>query len=96
MDLQTNKQPEDLMYLQDENGDQMAFRFLDLIYYEEKEYIILQAAEGPYAGEAVILQRERGEIPGEESYADVEDPKVIRAVYELFKERFQDQFIFED
>lgn len=82
------------IYLSDENGDQMAFRFLDLIQYQEKEYIVLMPLDGPYQNEAVILQLDRSN--GDEGYVDVEDSKTLRAVYELFKEHFRDQFFFED
>ena len=47
--------------------------------------------------EIVILQVE--EIEGndeEEAYVAVEDEKVLDAVYAIFKERFKDEFEFED
>jgi uncharacterized protein YrzB (UPF0473 family) len=94
MDHQFDALGSEPIYLSDENGDQMAFRFLDLIQYQEKEYIVLMPLEGPYQGEAVILHLDRS--GGDEGYVDVEDPKTLRAVYEQFKEHFQGQFIFED
>lgn len=96
MDNQNNAQSEELFFLADENGEEMGFHFLDLILYREREYIVLRPAEGPYVDEAVIFQRERDEATGEESYGDVEDPATLRAVYEIFKEHFQDKYFFGD
>ena len=94
MDHPFNALGSEPFFLSDENGEQMAFRFLDLIQYQEKEYIVLMPLEGPYQGEAVILQLDHS--GGDEAYVDVEDPKTLRAVYEQFKEHFQGQFFFED
>ena len=95
MDFRNSNAQEELIYLADESGQEMGFRFLDLILHEEQEYMVLQPAEGPYADEVLILRRERDE-KGEESYADVEDPKTLRTVYEIFKEHFRDRFYFTD
>ena len=86
---------EELFYLADENGEQMAFHFLDCILVEDREYLVLMPAEGPYVNEAVILQRLK-EKNGDESYIPVEDLQTIRAVYELFRRRAGDAFIFTD
>jgi uncharacterized protein YrzB (UPF0473 family) len=83
------------IYLSDESGEEMAFRFLDLIRHEEQEYIVLMAEEGPFQNEALILRLDKDEN-GAESYVDVEDPVTLRTVYRLFKEHFRDNFIFED
>ena len=89
------KGSEELFFLADENGEQMAFHFLDCILVEDREYLVLLPAEGPYVNEAVILQRLR-EKNGEESYIPVEDMKTIRAVYDLFRKRAGDAFIYTD
>lgn len=95
MDSLNSKTPEELFFLVDENGEQMAFHFLDCILVEDREYLVLMPAEGPYVNEAVILQRFK-EKDGEESYIPVEDMKTIRAVYDLFRQRAGDAFIFTD
>lgn len=95
MDQATNSSSEELFVLSDESGQEMSFHFLDLILYEDREYLVLLPAEGPYQDEVVILLREREEDGGE-SYADVEDPGTLRAVYEQFRSRSGDRFIFTD
>ena len=95
MDTNKNSAREELFYLADENGEQMAFHFLDCILVEDREYLVLMPAEGPYVNEAGILHRFK-EANGEESYIPVEDRKTIRAVYDLFRQRAGDAFIFTD
>ena len=95
MDMKNNDPKEELFYLSDDSGEQMAFHLLDVILYEDGEFLVLLPAEGPYQDEAVILRREK-EPDGEESYRDVEDAGTLRAVYELFRSRAGDRFIFTD
>ncbi len=95
MDMNHSNAREELFYLSDESGEQMAFHLLDVVLYGDGEFLVLLPAEGPYQDEAVILQREK--MPdGEESYRDVEDPRTLRAVYEIFRSRAGDRFIFTD
>ena len=95
MDNRNTDLSEELFYLADENGEEMAFHLLDVVLYREREYLLLLPAEGPYMDEVVILQRYRDEN-GEDSYADPEDPADLQAVYKLFRERSGDRFIFSD
>ena len=95
MDSLNSKEPEELFYLANENGEQMAFHFLDCIMVEDREFLVLMPAEGPYVNEAVILERLK-EKNGEESYIPVEEMKTIRAVYDLFRQRAGDAFIYTD
>ncbi len=95
MDPFKNSQPEELFYLSDESGEQMAFHLLDVVMSREKEYLVLLPAEGPYTDEVVILQRFADET-GEESYADPENEATLREVYAIFRYRAGDKFIFSD
>ena len=94
MDNKSNA-AEELFYLENETGERMAFHFLDCILVEDREYLVLMPAEGPYVNEAVILQRMK-EANGEESYIPVDDMQTVRAVYEVFRRRAGDAFIFTD
>ena len=49
-------------------------------------------------GEVVILKVEdtEGENSEEESYVSVDDEEVLNQVFEIFKEKFKDEFDFED
>ena len=72
------------------------FELLDLVDYQDKQYIVLFPVEDDDM-EIVILQVE--EIEGndeEEAYVAVEDEAILDSVYGIFKERFKDEFEFED
>ena len=82
--------------LHDDEGNEEQFEFLDLVEYQGKQYIILFPVDDDDM-EIVILQVE--EIEGneeEEAYIAVEDEAILDSVYGIFKERFKDEFEFED
>lgn len=80
--------------LNDENGDEVQFEFLDLIEHDSKEYVVLLPTEDD-DGEVVILEIE--ETDGdEESYVSVDDEGTLMQVFEIFKEKFKQEFNFRD
>ncbi len=82
------------IYLSDEEGNEIPFEFLDLIEYEGNEYVVLLPFEED-ADEVVILQIE--EVDEEtESYISVESDEILNAVFEIFKEKFKEDFNFVD
>lgn len=82
------------IYLNDEEGNEIPFEFLDLIEYEGNEYVVLLPFEED-ADEVVILQIE--EVDEEtESYISVESDEILNAVFEIFKEKFKEDFNFVD
>lgn len=87
-----------IIILSDENGQDVQFEFLDLIEYDSEEYVVLlpEIEEGEEDdGEVVILKVEdSGEE--EESYVSVDDEDVLNKVFEIFKEKFKDEFNFTD
>lgn len=95
MDFRNSNEQEELIYLADESGQEMGFHLLDVVMLEESEFLVLLPAEGPYQDEVVILQREK-EPDGSESYVDLSDPKTLREVYRIFRDRSGDRFIFTD
>ena len=89
---------DNMVTLTDENGEDVQFEFLDLIEYEGNEYVVLlPAEETEEPGEVVILQLEDTEEGSEEeSYISVEDEEVLNKVFEVFKDKFKDEFDFVD
>lgn len=85
--------------LNDENGNEVRFEFLDLIEYNNEEYVVLLPAETEEDedGEVVILRLEdTDEEAQEESYVSVDDEETLMAVFDIFKEKFKDEFDFID
>ena len=92
-----NEELDNIIVLNDEEGNEAEFEFLDLIEYEGEEYVVLlPVEETDDAGEVVILKLEDTESEDEESYISVDDEDVLNKVFEIFKEKFKDDFNFVD
>ncbi len=103
MDFENNEMDEELeniIVLNDEEGKEVKFEFLDLIEYEDEEYVVLlpieEETEDDEAGEVVILKVEDTDSEDEESYVSVDDQETLNKVFEMFKEKFKDEFNFID
>ncbi len=81
-----------IIELTDENGEAVAFEFLDLIEWNGGEYVVLLPTEDD-DGEVVILKVEPVDEETE-SYVACDDEE-LAAVFEIFKEKFKDFFTFE-
>ena len=89
---------DNIVELKDEDGNDVKFEFLDLIEYENNNYVLLlpvEEVESEEADEVVILRSEGGEGE-EESYVSVDDERVLNNVFQIFKEKFKDEFNFID
>lgn len=95
-----NEELDNIIILNDENGNEVKFEFLDLVELEEEEYVVLLpvSEEGEEdEGEVVILKLEDAdEESEEESYVGVEDEEILAKVFSIFKEKFKDEFDFVD
>ena len=92
---------DNIVILNDENGNEVKFEFLDLVELDNEEYVVLLPVtdEGEEdEGEVVILKVEDNddEDSEEESYVSVEDEDTLNKVFEIFKEKFKDDFDFVD
>lgn len=89
---------DNIIVLNDEDGNEVNFEFLDLVELDGEEYVILLPTdeEEEDAGEVVILQVEDTDSEEEESYISVENEEILNKVFEIFKEKFKDEFDFID
>ena len=92
---------DNIVILNDEDGNEVKFEFLDLIELDDEEYVVLLPVteEGEEdEGEVVILKVEDNddEESEEESYVSVKDEEILNKVFEIFKEKFKDDFDFVD
>lgn len=92
---------DNIVILNDEEGNEVKFEFLDLIELDEEDYVVLlpMTEEGDEEeGEVVILKVEDtdDEDAEEESYVSIEDEDILNRVFEIFKEKFKDDFDFVD
>ena len=94
-----NEEMDNIIVLNDEDGNEVRFEFLDLVELEDEEYVVLFPVEGDVEedGRVVILRLEDSdEDSGEESYIGVDDQETLDKVFEIFKEKYKDEFNFED
>lgn len=101
-DVNNNPEQEEvnnIVSMTDEDGNDVEFEFIDLIELDGEEYVVLLPTEendSEEDGEVVILKLEKTESEDEESYVTVEDEGILNKVFEIFKEKFKDEFTFTD
>ena len=97
MDENENQEELDnIIILNDEEGREVPFEFLDVIEYEGEQYVVLLPVEENEedADEVVILKIEDTENEEEESYVSVDDDATLNTVFSMFKDKFKDEFNF--
>lgn len=91
---------DNIIRLNDEDGNEVQFEFLDLVELDNEEYVVLLPVtdEGEEEeGEVVILKLEDTDDESEEeSYVGVEDEEILNKVFSIFKEKYKDEFNFVD
>ena len=97
--MEENEELDNIIVLNDENGNEVKFEFLDLVELDDEEYVVLLpvSEDGEEEeGEVVILKVEDNddENSDEESYVSVEDEDILNLVFEIFKAHFEDDFVF--
>ena len=95
-----NEEVDNIIVLNDEDGNEVRFEFLDLVELDDEEYVVLLpvSEEGEEdEGEVVILKLEdTDEDSEEESYVGVEDEEILNKVFTMFKEKYKDEFNIVD
>lgn len=90
---------DNIIVLNDENGNEVQFEFLDLIELDQEEYVVLLPVveeDDEEAGEVVILKVEDTDSEDEETYVSIDDENILNKVFEIFKEKFKDEFNFDE
>ena len=80
--------------LNDEDGNEVEFEFLDVVAVDDKEYVILLPVEEAEKGEVVIFRIE-GDVD-DESYISLDNEEEAEKVFQAFKEKTKDEFDFAD
>lgn len=87
---------DNIVKLEDEDGKEMEFEFLDLVEYEGREFVVLLPMEED-AEEVVILEVVPCEDDEEmEEYVSIDSEELLDAVFEVFKERNKNEFTFDE
>ena len=94
------EEQDNIIILNNENGEEVRFEFLDLVDLDDEQYVVLlpiNETEEDDDGEVVILKLEdTDEDSDEESYVSVDNEEVLMKVFNIFKEKFKDEFDFID
>jgi uncharacterized protein YrzB (UPF0473 family) len=84
-----------IITLNDEDGNDVQFEFLDLVEYNSEEFVVLLPVDDE-DGMVVILKIESLDTDDDtETYTAVDDDTAL-AVFQIFKERYKDELDFEE
>lgn len=90
------EEPE-IITLTDEDGNDVDFEYLDIIEYQGEQYILLLPVEEEEDMEGVvILKIEPSDDEDGDTFAGIDDENLLNEVFSLFKEKYKDEFDFED
>ena len=83
-----------IIVLEDDLGNEVEFEYLDVIEYEGVEYLFLIPADEEDGDDVVILKITS--IDDEtESFEGIEDEELLNTLFEMFKDKWKDEFNFE-
>lgn len=87
---------DNILVLNDAEGNEVQFEYLASVDYEGAEYIVLMPLEGDDT-EVVILKVEPVEgSDEEEAYIGVTDEALLETLFNMFKEQYADIYEFEE
>ena len=93
------QEDEEFLVLEDENGNEQRFDFLDCVEYEGKEYLAVtpyieeEAEDSDEPIELVILEIEPVDEEYE-NYYSVTDEKIVSAVCAILNDRYKGKYTF--
>ncbi|MBQ2972303.1 MAG: DUF1292 domain-containing protein [Ruminococcus sp.] len=82
-----------IVVLEDNEGNEVEFELLDVVEYEGEEYIVL-IENDEEAQDVTILKIESIDDETEE-YFGIDDEELLQNIFEVFKEKYKDEFDFE-
>ena len=86
---------DNIVVLNDNDGNELEFEYLDLIEHNEETYVVLLPVDEE-ADEVVILRCEESDDDSdEENYHSVDDQELLNEIFEIFKEKNKDNFDFD-
>ena len=82
-----------LITLEDEEGNEVEFEFLDVIEYEGEEFIVLIENDED-ADEVVILKINVIDDETEE-YVSIDDEELLDKIFDIFKKKYDGEINFQ-
>ena len=94
IDITENIPEENIYLLEDNDGNEVPFEFVDLMEYEGEEYLFLLPIEDDN-GEVLILHIDM--VDGdEEAYSGVESEELLTTLFNMFREKYEGMYDFAD
>ena len=82
-----------LITLEDEEGNEMEFEFLDIVEYEGEEYIVL--IENNEDADEVVILKINPIYDETEEYLSIEDEELLDRLFNIFKKKYDGDIKFE-
>ncbi|MBR3972207.1 MAG: DUF1292 domain-containing protein [Ruminococcus sp.] len=83
-----------IIVLEDDLGNEVEFEYLDVIEYEGVEYLYLIPANEEDGDDVVILKITSVDDETE-MFEGIEDEELLETLFEIFKDKWKDEFNFE-
>ena len=83
---------DNIISLEDADGNERELELLDVIEYDGGSYAVLLP---PDEDEVLIMKIEPDEDPEYEMYVGVEDEDILDKVFDIFREKYKDEFDFK-
>lgn len=83
-----------IIVLEDDLGNEVEFEYLDVIEYEGIEYLFLIPVNEEDGEDVVILKITSIDDETEE-FEGIEDEELLETLFQMFKDKWKDQFNFE-
>lgn len=83
-----------IIALNNENGEEVLFVFLDLIDFQEEEFVVLVPKEDSEDAPEVIILKVENKDEDDVNYVGVSDEETLDSVFAIFKERNKKRFNF--
>lgn len=83
-----------IIVLEDDLGNEVEFEYLDVIEYEGVEYLYLIPADEEDGDDVVILKITSVDDETE-MFEGIEDEELLETLFDIFKDKWKDEFNFE-
>ena len=91
------EEPDNIITLNDEFGNEVHFEFLDLVEYDSEEYVVLFPIDDEDEDEGMVIILKIESLDDDtDTYISVEDEDTIQAVFQIFKAKYKDEFDVEE
>jgi uncharacterized protein YrzB (UPF0473 family) len=82
-----------LITLTDDEGNEVEFELLDIVEYDNDEYIVL--IENDEEADEVVILKVNALDEETEEYVSIDDEELLQKIFEMFKAKYEGSINFE-